>query len=160
MTKVKVVAFSLLAVLILLATVGWLNRGKMYDFDHSEVKKELAMYNLPFEAKIPSKVPLVDMWLYEANHDDEQVTVTLMNVNKDALGIRISKNSFHYKDDVKQKEIIIGKEKQGGFIPDDSGKRILYWEDDGVYYEITYYSKLTPMEISKKQLVKMAESFE
>lgn len=48
----------------------------------------------------------------------------------------------------------------GLFVPDENGKRILSWQDDGLHYEIVYYPKITPKEVSKKQLIRMAESFE
>lgn len=160
MVKSKAATYSLLAGLILIVIIGWSSfRGKMYDFDNTEVIQQIEMFDLPYETKIPSEVPLVEMNLYESKYENEQVTVTLINRDKDALDIRISENSFNYKADLEQENIVIGKEKQGFFIPNDSGKRILYWNDEGVNYEITYYSKLTPKEISKKQFVKMAESF-
>lgn len=34
-----------------------------------------------------------------------------------------------------------------------------FMEDEGVFYEITYFPKITPKQISKKQLIQMAESF-
>ncbi|MFN7252897.1 MAG: hypothetical protein ACK4M9_19315 [Anaerobacillus sp.] len=162
MFKRKIVTFLILVGLILTAVLGWSSfRGKMYEYENSETIKQIEMYNLSYEIKLPNKVPFEEMWLYETNFDKngEQVTVMLMNKNKDTLGIRISNKDFIYEADSGQNNIIIGKEKNGVLIPDNSGKRILYWNDEGINYEITYYSKLTPKEISKKQLVMMAESF-
>lgn len=162
MSKSKVITFSFLFGLILIVLIEWSSlRGKMYDYNYSDVAKQIEIESLSFETKIPTKVPFEEMYVYESRSDGEkQVTVRLFNKHKNALDIRIASNIIDYKDDLKQKDVRIGKNLEGVFISNDSGKRILSWKDEGINYEITYYSKLTPKEISKQQLIKMAESFE
>ncbi|WP_425319498.1 DUF4367 domain-containing protein [Sutcliffiella cohnii] len=64
-----------------------------------------------------------------------------------------------YSNEIKQRKVVIHNNIEAVFIPKDTMKRILSWQDGDLYYEITYFSKVTPSELSKKQLVKMAESF-
>lgn len=130
----------------------------MYDFDATEVRKEIELDHLPFETKLPTQVPFKNMSLLESGSDGKTfVKVTLFNKDKNVLDFRISSNGFQYTDDTKKTRI--GKNIDGMFVPDEAGNRILSWQDEGIYYEIIYYPKLTPKELSKNQLVKMAESF-
>lgn len=152
--------FAVLLAVIVVVTIGWSTlSGQMYEYKSSEVAKEVD--HLPFDTKIPTKVPFKEMSVWESNSEGEQqVVVGLSNVDKESLDIRITNNSIEYPNDLERKNVRIGKDIEGVFIPADSNKRILSWQDDGIHYEITYFSKITPMEVSKKQLVKMAESFE
>ncbi|WP_345240750.1 hypothetical protein [Pontibacillus salipaludis] len=91
-------------------------------------------------------------------NEKQQGVISLINVDKERLDIRIS----DLKPDSlegKGERVVIGDELQGKFIPNLSGRRMIMWQDDGVFYEIIFYPKLTQREISKTQLLKMAESF-
>ena len=160
--KVTSIGFVVLLSVIVVITI-WISteKNKMYDYNYLEIVKEIEMESLPFDAKFPTKVPFEQMTLYESQTDrKQQMDVTLANVNKSFLEIKISKNRMEYAEGVKRKNVSIDNEFQGTFIPNHSGKRILLWEDNGIFYEITYFQKLTQYEVSKNQLVKMAESFE
>ncbi|MDL4842964.1 DUF4367 domain-containing protein [Aquibacillus rhizosphaerae] len=72
--------------------------------------------------------------------------------------LRISNQSNVYSDEIKQKKINIAG-VEGIYIPNNDGKVTVTWMDSGLNYEITYFPKVTRKEISKRQLIKMAESF-
>lgn len=164
MNKLKVMSIGfivMLSVIVVMTIRLSTESNKMYDYDYLEVAKQIEIESLPFDYKFPTKVPFEQMTLYESQTDGkQQMVVTLANVHKSFLDIQISKNCIEYTDDVKRKNVSINNEFQGTFIPTHSGKRILLWEDNGVYYQITYFQKFTQYEVSKNQLVKMAESFE
>lgn len=161
MNKGKVKSFIWLGILIAIL-IGWFTlRGMMYDFNNSEVAKQIANANLPFHAKIPTKVPFEKMYLWESQSDGkQQIEIDLLNHNKEVIEINITKNKIEYANDLKRQNVIIGESIDGVFIPDDDGNRKLIWQDGGIYYQITCFGKFSPNEVSKRQLIKMAESFE
>ncbi len=141
--------------------IGWsIGRGTMYDYDSSAIRE--LNNGRSFDYRIPTKVPFKDMKIIESKMDNsgQQLVIVLMNKNKEFLDVRITTNPVQYDEDIKIEKVNIGHNSKGSFIPNHDGKRILSWQDDGFYYEITYFIKLMPSEVSKKQLIKMAESFE
>ncbi|MGM0837934.1 MAG: hypothetical protein ACQEV7_17480 [Bacillota bacterium] len=161
MRKRSFIAITVLLISIGGITIGWSSwSGKMYDYNHSDFAKQIE--DLPFESKVPTKVPLKEMNVSTSNIDinQQQIVVTLSNIHKETLDVRITDNKIEYKDGLEKESVRLGGGLQGIFLPDYSGKRILTWQENDIYFEITYYYKFTPIEVSKKQLIKMAESFE
>ncbi|MGD6831118.1 hypothetical protein ACQCT5_03075 [Sutcliffiella halmapala] len=161
MKRRSFIAFTFLLISIGGITIGWSNwSGKMYEYNHSDFSKQIE--GLPFEAKVPTKVPFEKTNVSSSNFDFEkhEIVVTLTNLHKETLEVRISGKEIEYKKGFEEESVRLGDELQGVFFSDGSGKRILTWQDNDLNYEITYYYKLTPKEVSKEQLIKMAESFE
>ncbi|MEN8698311.1 DUF4367 domain-containing protein [Bacillus infantis] len=152
----------LILVVLLLAAAGggWTYaRGNMHEYDYTQETTQLKREKLPMEIKLPERMPFPDMKVWETYSDGVgQVDLTFMNKNKNTVELVIKKEEFEYEEGLKQEEVRIG-DLEGRFIPDDDDKRILYWEDDGVHYQITYIPLLTPSEVSRTQMIKMAESF-
>jgi len=161
MKRRSFIAITILLIIIGGITIGWSNwNGKMYEYNHSEFSKHIE--GLSFEAKVPTKVPFNKMKVSSPNFDSEkhEIVVTLTNLHIETLEVRITDNELEYIEGLEKESVRIGEELQGVFFPDVSGKRILSWQDEGLYYEITYFYKFSPKELSKEQLIKMAESFE
>ncbi|MEI5908185.1 hypothetical protein WAK64_14090 [Bacillus spongiae] len=159
MKKKKVIIFTLLLVAITIMLIGWsASKGKLYDYNYSEVAKKLELS--PLNAKIPTKVPFDEMQLQNFSSNSQQVEFTLFNVDKQSLTIKIIKDEIKYPETIKKETIKIGDNSNGIYIPEHSGKRIILWKHGGLSYEIAFGYKLTPIEVSKKQLIKMVESFE
>jgi hypothetical protein len=91
----------------------------------------------------------------EKNH--QQAEISLLNADINVMDIRITSSKPKYAAD-KIERVKIGHDIYGNFIPNVDGRRILTWKDE-MYYEIIFYPKLTPKEVSKTQLIQMAESF-
>ncbi|KAA0563483.1 DUF4367 domain-containing protein [Bacillus sp. CH30_1T] len=156
--KKKIIIFALLLGAIIVILVGWsVSRGKMYDYNYSEVAKKLE--TAPFNTNIPTKVPFEDMQLYDFGSNNQKVEFTLFNVDKEFLTVNILKDEIEYPKEIKKENIKIGRDVNGKYIPEHSGKRIILWQHGDLFYEIAFSYKLTPIEISKEQLIKMAESF-
>ncbi|OEH94189.1 hypothetical protein [Bacillus solimangrovi] len=156
-SKKKFIFFSTVLVVI----VSWaLLRTLMYDLDQTELAN--IVEDLPFEVKTPTKVPFKQMkvWGSTIADDQQQITIDLTNINKESVTIRMTTNEVDYFYDSNKKKVTIDKGIQGIFIANVSNKRILAWEDNGVQYEITFYPKLKTWEVSKRQLIKMAQSFQ
>ncbi|MCA1054231.1 hypothetical protein LCM10_04465 [Rossellomorea aquimaris] len=154
----NVVIFVLLVIALTTILVGWsVSRGKMHDLNDSELtsKMERATPN----AKIPTKVPFDELQLYEFGSRDQGITFTLFNADKEFITIKIMSEEIEYPKEIKKETIKIGNDVNGTFMPDHSGKRMITWEQEGMYYEIAYAYKLTASEVSKGQLVEMAGSF-
>lgn len=132
-------------------------RDNMYDLDHSQAAEH--MENLTVKAKIPTKAPFQNMKIVQTKIEDNKMTIELINSDKNCLDIIIAKHNTPFSNDVKKENVNINNDLKGIFIPDASGKRILQWKDRGIYYQITYYPKISPKEVSKNQLINMAESF-
>ncbi|KGP73462.1 DUF4367 domain-containing protein [Pontibacillus yanchengensis] len=155
MNKKKVIIFILLLGAIIVILVGWaVSRGKMYDFNYSEIVEK--MESTPFNASFPTKVPFEEMFLYDFGSNNQEVEFTLFNVDKEFLRIKITKDEIEYPEGIKKENIKIGSDLKGKYIP---GSRVILWEDEDLLYEIAFFYKLTPSEVSKEQLIKMAESF-
>ncbi|QST01051.1 hypothetical protein IMZ31_05650 [Pontibacillus sp. ALD_SL1] len=148
---------TILAVITALA-IGWYTfRGKVYDAHLAEDIEQ--MDKLSFEVKTPTKVPFKEMKVMDVEIDGkQQAVISLINVDKERLDIQMSELKPEFSG-VTSEQVVIGEDSQAKFIPNLSGRRILTWQEDDVFYEIIFYPKLTPREVSKRQLVKMAESF-
>ncbi|NMH68339.1 DUF4367 domain-containing protein [Bacillus sp. RO3] len=158
MKRMIIMIFALLLGAILVILVGWsVSREKMYEYHYSEVA--IKMETAPFNAKFPTKVPFNDMQLYEFGSNNQKIEFTLFNVDKEFLTIKILKDEIEYPKEIKKENIEIGRDVNGKYIPEHSGKRIISWQEEDLFYEIAFSYKLTPIEISKEQLIKMAESF-
>ena len=158
--KIFIIAM-IIFIMVTSVMIGWsIGSGKMYDYDSSTIRE--LNNGRSFEYRIPTKVPFKDMKITESKMDNsgQQLVIALMNKNKEFLDIRITTTPVQHDEDIKIEKVNIGQNSKGSFISNHDGKRILYWQDDGVYYETTYFIKLLPSEVSKKQLIKMAESFE
>ncbi|WP_147536162.1 DUF4367 domain-containing protein [Bacillus marasmi] len=158
--KVIITAFILFVIVTAGIMIGWsAGRAELYDYDYSNIGD--LNDGLLFDYMIPTKVPFEEMKITDSKIENsgQQLVIELMNKNKEFIDIRISTNPVQYDENIKIEKVSIGNNAQGFFIPNDEGKRILSWQNDGFYYEITYFFKLTPSEVSKKQLIKMAESF-
>ncbi|WP_406686470.1 hypothetical protein [Rossellomorea vietnamensis] len=115
---------------------------------------------MTFNFKTPTQVPFAEMKVtnFSVGEDQQEAEMSLLNADINMMDIRISSSKPDYEAD-KIERVKIGQDMYGDFISDDSGRRILTWKDD-LYYEVTYYPKLTPKEVSKTQLIQMAESFD
>ncbi|MCA0151036.1 hypothetical protein LCD52_20065 [Rossellomorea vietnamensis] len=130
-------------------------RGRMYDLHYIPKASEMT-----FEFKTPTQVPFAKMKVtdFSVGEDQREAGISLLNADINMMDIRITSSKPEYeKGEVER--VKIGHDIFGEFIPDDSGRRILTWKDD-MYYEVIYYPKLTPKEVSKTQLIQMAESFQ
>ena len=159
--KKFIITAMIIFVIITSVRISWsIGRGTMYDYDYSAIRE--LNKGQPVDYRIPTKVPFKDMKIIESKMDDsgQQMVIVLMNKNKEFLDIRITTKPVQYDEDIKIEKVNIGHNAHGSFIPNDDGKRILSWKNKDFYYEITYFIKLMPSEVSKKQLIKMAESFE
>ncbi|MCR8848220.1 hypothetical protein NQ095_07385 [Rossellomorea sp. SC111] len=146
---------------ILLASIGaimfvWSElRGRMYDLDYTPKASQMS-----FEFKTPTKVPFSEMKVtdFSVGEVQQEAEISLLNADINMMDIRISSSKPEYEAD-KIERVKIGHDMYGDFISDDSGRRILAWKDVK-YYELIYYPKLSPKEVSKTQLIQMAESFQ
>ncbi|WP_404442853.1 DUF4367 domain-containing protein [Sutcliffiella horikoshii] len=159
MTKRKIRGMAILLTVLVGLTIGWsIWNGKLYEYDH-EAFQAIAE-SLTFEKKIPMKMPFKKLEVSQRNLNkvEEKLNVTLTNVNKETMEVYIGIEPKESFDGLKGEEVQINNNR-GTFISEDSGKRILAWQEDDVHYQITYFYKLTPKEVSKKTLIRMAEAF-
>ncbi|BCB05232.1 hypothetical protein [Bacillus sp. KH172YL63] len=154
----KFIIITLLLGAITVLMVGWsVSRGKMFDFNESELAKK--MEGAPFQVKVPTKVPFEDMELYKHKYSSEEIEFTLFNADKEFLTVRAVKEEMEYPEEIKKKEMTIGSDGHGQYIPDYAGNRIISWQNEDLFYELAYSYKFSPGEVSRGQLMKMAESF-
>jgi hypothetical protein len=155
-TKGKIIISAILltsigAILFMWSELG----GRMYDLHYTPKASQMS-----FEFKTPTQVPFAEMKVtdFSVGEDQREAGMSLLNADINMMDIRITSSKPEYeKGEVER--VKIGHDIFGEFIPDDSGRRILTWKDD-MYYEVIYYPKLTPKEVSKTQLIQMAESFQ
>ncbi|MGG4166262.1 hypothetical protein ABEW00_02085 [Rossellomorea vietnamensis] len=152
-TKRKIFIAALFFASILIILFVWSElRGRMYDL-HYTPKDNYAF-------KTPTKVPFAEMKVsdFSVVEDQREAEMSLVNADKNMMDIRITSSKPEYTAD-KIEKVKIGHDIYGDFIPNDSGRRVITWKDDR-YYEVIYYPKLTPKEVSKTQLIQTAESFQ
>ncbi|MDX8344980.1 hypothetical protein [Rossellomorea sp. YZS02] len=158
MVGIKVTRLQIIVSVLLFAsvvTIGFVwteHRGRMHDLQYTSKSNH--------EFKFPSQVPFAEMIVTDFSVGENQQTaaISLLNADKNMMDIRITSSKPEYESE-KTKRVKIGEDMYGEFIPNDSGRRVLTWKDD-LYYEVIYYAKLTPKEVSKTQMVQMAESFQ
>ncbi|MGG3915060.1 hypothetical protein [Rossellomorea vietnamensis] len=155
-TKRKLIFSVILVASILSILFVWSElRDRMYDLHYTPNASQMA-----FEFKAPTKVPFAEMKVtdFSVGEDQGEAEMSLLNADINMMDIRISSSKPEYAKDNIEK-VKIGSDFYGDFIPNDSGRRVLTWKDE-MYYEVIYYPKLTPKEVSKTQLIQMAESFQ
>ncbi|PRX75966.1 hypothetical protein B0G93_111100 [Bacillus sp. V-88] len=146
-----IVVASILTILFIWSEL----RDRMYDLHYTPKASQMT-----FEFKTPTQVPFAEMKVtgFTVGEDQREAEMSLLNADINMMDIRISSSKPEYEAD-KIERVKIGHDIYGDFIPDIAGRRVLSWKDD-LYYEVTYYPKLTPKEVSKTQLIQMAESFQ
>ena len=155
-TKPKVIFFVLLFASILIILFVWSElRGRMYDLHYTPKASQMS-----FEFNMPTQVPFAEMKVtdFSVGKDQQEAEISLLNADKNMIDIRVTSSKPQYAKD-KIERVKIGHDFYGEFIQNDSGRRVLTWKDD-LYYEVIYYAKLTPKEVSKTQMIQMAESFQ
>ncbi|TYS68253.1 DUF4367 domain-containing protein [Sutcliffiella horikoshii] len=159
MTKRKITGMAILLTFLVGLIVGWSTwKGKLYEYDHETFQSIAA--SLTFENKVPMEMPFKGLEVSQRNFEKEKekLNVTLTNINKETLEVYIGKEPKESFDELVGEEVQINNSR-GTFISKDSGKSILAWQENDVHYQITYFYKLTPKEVSKKALIRMAEGF-
>lgn len=157
-TKRKIIFTAILLALVSIISIilVWSElRGRMYDLHYIPKVSQMS-----FEFKTPTKVPFAEMKVtnFSVGLEQQEAEMSLLNADINMMDIGISSSKPEYEADNIER-VKIGHDTYGEFIPNDSGRRILTWKDE-IYYEIIYYPKVTPEEISKTQLIQMAESFQ
>ncbi|KPL57957.1 hypothetical protein [Rossellomorea vietnamensis] len=155
-TKRKIIFTAILFASIITIIFVWSElRGRMYDLHYTPKASQMT-----FEFKTPTQVPFAEMKVtdFSVGGDQQEAEMSLLNADINMMDIRISSSKPEYAKD-KIERVKIGSDFYGEFIPNDSGRRVLTWKDE-MYYEVIYYPKLTPNEVSKTQLIQMAESFQ
>jgi hypothetical protein len=152
----------LLFTIVCLSLVGCNQESTLYEYDNSALQKKLHKMDLvDYDIRTPSIMPFkVADEQIETN--GRLITVTFHGKNEEKLDLKIVKQpDVNYVAGDDREEIMVGDEKGVYLIP--SGRKsimIINWNIGPVAYDMGYYNLLSKKEISKVDLIKIAESFE
>ncbi|WP_175989226.1 hypothetical protein [Bacillus sp. Marseille-Q1617] len=150
-------------IIVFLVFINWSNlTGEMYRFDNADLSAKLEV--LSFESKVLVLVPFEEMKIFDTeltrDGTKQHYEITLMNKDKDTLVYSVSNYEEEILSETDSEKVEFRSGVAGKYIPDDNGKRRLYWRQGEVNYGITYHPKVTPNDLSKGRLIEMAESVE
>ncbi|MRI67180.1 DUF4367 domain-containing protein [Gracilibacillus thailandensis] len=151
------------ASIIILVLVGCNGQSAIpegfYSYDKDEVEK--AMENLEFTAELPSYVPiaaeiLVTDRFYLEELDNEAFDITMFTKANDIFTIQLI-NGEDYQEESDFKTISISDSMEG-YYQDHPYSQTLYWEKDGITYQMIY--RPSEESLSEEELVQVAKSFQ
>ncbi len=152
----KIIVFLLM---ISVLCFGCSNENKnLHNFDKSKLTSQLK--EASFQPKLPTQLP------FKAKNTKAEMLKSQNNVidifftgeNGEQMGLQIVKGKVNYSDDLKREKVAIGKNK-GSYVKNDAGAMMLEWEDNGIHYDLTYFSKQSGKETDKSDLIQTAKSF-
>ncbi|UOY92411.1 DUF4367 domain-containing protein [Ectobacillus sp. JY-23] len=153
--KKVLVAFLLASSLIVACSKG---NNDLQNFDKTKLVSEVK--KAEFQPKLPTQMPFQVKSTDVSSLGTQKNVMTIMFVGEggEQMGLQIVKGNVEYADDLKRETIKIGS-KEGYYVKNDAGAQMLNWKDNGISYDLTYFSKQSKKEISKEQLIGVAESF-
>jgi hypothetical protein len=148
-------------VFLFLAACG--NSGdssSLESFDNSNLKEELNRE--AFQPMLPTKTPfeVIDAQVSHPPNQDNVLMIDFMSSGKsNHMGLMVVVGKNIESSLMGFEEVKIGDLK-GKYAVKDTEAKILKWTEDGISYDLTYFEKQSKEDITKKELIKMAESFE
>lgn len=136
-----------------------------YDYERSEV--EDAVKGLSFKPETPAFVPIQvdfvisDQYLIKGT-DQEALDVSFYSKENDLLTFQAVDGDFN--EPIVGDSVTIDKKVKGSYV-DNKFAKTLYWRKYGIAYKLVFRSGIVKSEvvsnnISKKELVKVAKSFQ
>ncbi|MFD3449460.1 hypothetical protein ACFDTO_33315 [Microbacteriaceae bacterium 4G12] len=132
--------------------------GNMHTFDKAKLSAKLK--GAAFQSKLPSKLPfkVKSAEAGQLTSRDRVINIFFVGEDGEQMGLQIIKGEVEYASDVQFEKVAIGN-KKGGYTVNDAGAMILQWDDKGIHYDLTYFSKQSGKELSKTDLIETAKSF-
>lgn len=147
--------------LILFAFVGCAQQGNLpegfYRYDQSEVKALLNQ--LTFHPAIPSFLPIkaelivTDQFNLEGT-DNQAMDVSFYSKDNDVLTFQATEGKFQFPE--KNEEVQIDKQTKGKYT-DNQFAKSLFWTKDNVSYVMTFRPSMHDEQVSKRDLIKIAQ---
>ena len=149
----------ILLLVISILCLGCSNESKnLHNFDKSKLSSQLK--EASFKPKLPTELPFevknakAEMLKSQSNI----INIFFVGKNGEQMSLQIVKGKVNYSDDLKREKVVIGKNK-GSYVKNDAGAMMLEWKDNGIHYDLTYFSKQSGKEIDKSDLIQTAKSF-
>ncbi|PKR84695.1 DUF4367 domain-containing protein [Heyndrickxia camelliae] len=147
-----------------LMTVAFLVSGcshdGLYRFNHKSLLAELKKSG--FAPELPTELPfkVKSTNITEAPQPNNKIyTIDFHGTKGEYLSLQMVSNmNVKYNDDVKREKVKIG-DIQGQYAKNKPGALMLNWNHNKIHYDMTYYIKKSKKKISKKAMIKTAESF-
>jgi hypothetical protein len=133
--------------------------ANMYGFDYTDIALEVR--NFSYDVKLPKSLPFGDIEAHTTvlpNGDEADVELTSPNGN--TFVIQIRKDPIEYDGSIEYEEVEVEEDVKGLYYKDYNGKVKTAWQEDGIYYDITYHPIESRDEINKYGIVNMAGSFQ
>jgi uncharacterized protein YacL (UPF0231 family) len=150
--------------IICLSLVGCNSEEKnLNKYDNDELQSKLKKLDeVDYDIKTPSLMPFNVKEEDIDTSDRRLITITFKGENDEKLDIQVAKQPdsvYQASDD--EEMVMVGDEQGKYLIP--SGRKsimVLKWNIKNVSYDMGYYNLESNKEISKKDFIKIAESFE
>ncbi|UOQ46734.1 DUF4367 domain-containing protein [Gracilibacillus caseinilyticus] len=130
-------------------------------YAYEKDKVEQAVQSLNFNPELPSFVPIVADILvtdsfYLKELDNQAFDITIFTNANDIFTIQLINGELEEAED--EFESVALDDSLEGYYQDHSYSKTLKWEKDDITYQIIY--RPSESDISKEQLVKVAQSFD
>jgi hypothetical protein len=134
----------------------------LFAFNPEELKAEIKNLNVTFEYKLPTKSPFhVDKTQVDKPpFDNNMIMVDIIGLeNEQLLTLTITDREVHHNYDRAVESVKVDN-LEGTFWVNDNGGKILEWVEEGITYTLAYAGFLSEVDVSKEELIFMAESFQ
>ncbi|KGP72912.1 DUF4367 domain-containing protein [Pontibacillus yanchengensis] len=129
-------------------------------FNNSELKSKLEEQS--FHPKVPTKLPFkVSDTSFDAGPPDQKSNTYIIDfygTENEHLGLTVSRG-VAVSTNLETTGVEIGDEK-GKFAENKNGVKYLSWEDEGIRYQLQYFSKTSDTEVNKGELIETAKLFQ
>ncbi|GAA0610293.1 hypothetical protein GCM10009001_29500 [Virgibacillus siamensis] len=152
-------------ILLLSITVGLLlvgcskqtsESGNLASFDSTDIKSQIEKedFNPELLTVIPFKVE--DTGVAKDPFNKEHITIDFFGEGNH-LSLAVFKGDFQIQDN-EYEEIKIGDIK-GKYKTNKANTKILHWKENGISYSLSYLAQQSKEEVTKEELIAVAESF-
>ncbi|MFD1020981.1 DUF4367 domain-containing protein [Thalassobacillus hwangdonensis] len=132
----------------------------LHKFDNENLLNQLE--NESFQPKLPTKLP------FKASHAQftrppNQTNLISIDIfsddeKSDHLSMMVVKGDMESVSQSGFEQVEIGN-IQGYYVKNQAGAMLLYWTDNSIDYQMTYFSPQSESEVTKEELIETAESF-
>jgi hypothetical protein len=131
----------------------------MYGFDYTDIALDVRDFS--YDVKLPNYLPFEDMEAHTTIlPNGDEADLELKSPGGNTFVIQIRKDPIEYDGSIEYEEVEVEEDVKGLYYEDYNGNVKTAWQEDGIYYDITYHPIESKNEINKSAIVNMAGSFQ
>ncbi|APH05438.1 hypothetical protein [Bacillus weihaiensis] len=151
-----------LLVISIIILVGCNQAVNIVAYDSVQLEKDLKKQ--AFQHKLPTSLPfkVEDTEITSLpNEQDKQITIDFYGLGTNELGDHLSLSVVNGGEVGKlEGGRKVDLENNEGTYKSEQGEEILSWSEDNLHYRLTYYKEQSDTNVTKEELIEVANSFE